>query len=344
MPALAAAAVAEELAAAAVAVVAAAAGVEEDGMTNSHPFGQEASVNPHRFRTGARRVVAALALALPLVSLAQQTFPTPEAAADALAAALKANDEAALVNLVGPKYRSLLGTGDSAYDAARRAEAAAALAIWRSLDASGENRRILKMGPQAFPFAIPIVREGSSWRFAAEQGAEELLNRRIGANERNAIQVLRAYVDAQRQYASEDRDGDGVVQYARRLGSSPGKHDGLYWDSGPDGQESPFGPLLAGSEVAGHRAGDAYRGYHFRILERQGPNAKGGAYSYVINGRMVAGFGLVAYPHDANSGVMTFIVNQNGKVFQKNLGARTLETASKMTSFDPGPGWTPVEP
>lgn len=313
-------------------------------MTSIQKSGQEASVNRQPFRTGLRGVVVALALALPLASLAQQTFPTPEAAADALAAALKANDDAALVNLVGPKYRSLVGTGDAAYDAARRAEAAAAMATWRSLDATSENRRILKIGPQAFPVAIPIVREGGSWHFAAEQGAEELLNRRIGSNERNAIQVLRAYVDAQRQYAAEDRDGDGVVQYARRLGSSPGKHDGLYWDAGPDGQESPFGPLLARSATAGHASGDAYRGYHFRILERQGPNAKGGAYSYVINGRMVAGYALVAYPHDANSGVMTFIVNQNGTVFQKNLGAKTRETASKMTSFDPGPGWTPVEP
>jgi hypothetical protein len=340
------AAAVEPAAAAVEGVVAAAAGagVEEDGMTNSHTFGQEASVNRIPFRTGMRRMVAALALALPLASLAQQTFPTPEAAADALAAALKANDEAGLVNLVGPKHRALVVAGDSAYDAARRAEAAAALASWRSLDARGENRRILRMGAQAYPFAIPIVREGSSWRFAAEQGAEELLNRRIGANERNAIQVLRAYVDAQRQYAAEDRDGDGVVQYARRLGSSPGKHDGLYWDSGPDGQESPFGPLLASAEVAGHTPGDPYRGYHFRILDRQGSHAKGGAYNYVINGRMVAGYAMVAYPHDGNSGVMTFIVNQNGKIFQKSLGTRTLETASKMTSFDPGPGWTLVEP
>jgi hypothetical protein len=343
VPAVAAAAVVAG-AAAAVAVVAAEAGVEEDRMTSTHPFGQEASVNPHSFRTGMCRVAAALALALPLASLAQQNFPTPEAAVDALAAALKANDEAALVNLVGPKYRNLVGTGDSAYDAARRAEASAALASWRSLDARGENRRILKMGHQAFPFAIPIVREGGNWHFAADQGAEELLNRRIGANERNAIQVLRAYVDAQRQYASEDRDGDGVVQYARRVGSSPGKNDGLYWDSGSDGQESPFGPLLARSEMKGHAPGDAYRGYHFRILERQGSHAKGGAYNYVINGRMVAGFAMVAYPHDGNSGVMTFVVNQNGRIFQKSLGARTLETASKMTSFDPGPGWTPVEP
>ena len=337
------------VAAVVVAVAAAAAAGEDNAMTQMHPTDlQEAHVTRTLIPTGLRRMVAALALVLPLAVAAQQrTFPTPEAAVDALTAALKANDDAAFVALFGAQHRAVLGTGDPAYDAARRAEALAALNTWRTLDARDDNRRVLLMGTQAYPFAIPIVREGNSWRFASEQGVEELLNRRIGANERNAIQVLRAYVDAQRQYGSADRDGDGVIQYARRLGSSPGKRDGLYWEAGPEEEMSPFGPLVArsSSEFAAHKATDPYRGYHFRILERQGSHAAGGAHNYVINGRMVAGYGLVAYPHEfGKSGVMTFIVNQNGKVFQKSLGPRTVETASKMTSFDPGPGWTEVAP
>ena len=337
--------------AAAVAVVdaAAVAAGEDYAMTHMHPTDlQEAPVTRQLIPTGLRRMAAALALALPLAVAAQQsTFPTPEAAVDALTAALKSNDDAAFVALFGAQHRDLVGTGDPAYDAARRAEALAAINSWRTLDARGDNRRVLLMGSQAFPFAIPIVREGNAWRFASEQGRDELLNRRIGANERNAIQVLRAYVDAQRQYGSADRDGDGIIQYARRLGSSPGKRDGLYWEAGPEEEMSPFGPLVARSsaELAGHKATDAYRGYHFRILDRQGSHAAGGAHNYVINGRMVAGYGLVAYPSEfGKSGVMTFIVNQNGKVFQKSLGSRTTEIASKMNSFDPGPGWTAVAP
>jgi hypothetical protein len=335
---------------AAAADAAAVAGVEEHRMKRTQHFRQqEASVTRDPIPTGLRRVVAALALALPLAVGAQQqqSFATPEAAADALVAALKANDEAALVALVGANYRHLVGTGDAVHDANTRAQAAAALAAWRSFEERGANRRVLVMGTQAWRFPIPIVRDGNSWRFASAEGAEELLNRRIGGNERNAIQVLRAYVDAQRQYAAADRDGDGVLQYARRLGSSAGKRDGLYWQSGPEEELSPFGPLVAGSsgELAARKRDDAYRGYHFRILERQGSHAAGGAYSYIVNGRMLGGFAMVAYPAEYGaSGVMTFIVNQNGKVFQKSLGQSTAEVASKMTSFDPGPGWTPVEP
>jgi hypothetical protein len=174
-----------------------------------------------------------------------------------------------------------------------------------------------------------------------------MLNRRVGRNERNALYVLQQYVDAQRQYASRDRDGDGVLQYAARLGSSPGKFDGLYWPAGRHEEQSPFGPLIAESASyhAGRAKGDAYHGYHFRILTRQGAAAAGGAYNYVINGRMVGGFAMVAYPSQyGESGVMTFIVNQNGTIFEKDLGAGTTAVAEKMTTFDPGPGWKPAAP
>ena len=195
----------------------------------------------------------------------------------------------------------------------------------RVLDERGADRRVVLIGDQAWPMPIPLVRDKGAWRFATEEGADELINRRIGGNERNAITVLRAYVDAQRQYASRDRDGDNVLQYAQKLGSTPGKHDGLYWpaDAAKDGEQSPFGPLVAESAayLKGHKEGDPYRGYHFKILTRQGKSAPGGAYNYVINGRMIAGFAMVAYPAQyGDSGVMTFIVSNNGKIYEKDLG------------------------
>jgi hypothetical protein len=215
------------------------------------------------------------------------------------------------------------------------------------LDEKGSDRRVLVIGDQAWPFPVPLVKTAGGWRFATEEGEDEIVNRRIGANERNAIFALRAYLDAQKEYASRDRNGDGVLQYAQRIGSTPGKHDGLYWpaDSSKGEEMSPFGPLIAESAayLKGHKAGDPYRGYYFRILTRQGKSAPGGAYSYVINGRMIAGFAMVAYPAQyGESGVMTFIVSHNGKIFEKNLGKSTAEVASKMTAFDPGAGWKEV--
>jgi hypothetical protein len=208
---------------------------------------------------------------------------------------------------------------------------------------------VLLIGAEAWPMPIPIVRSGDRWRFASELGEDEIVNRRIGANERNAIYVLRAFVDAQRAYAAVDRDGDGVRQYARKLASSPGKRDGLYWtaDAAKGEEISPFGPLIAESAayLQGHGAGDPYRGYRFRILTRQGSHAAGGAYDYMVNGRLIAGFAMVAYPAEwGETGVMSFIVNHNGKVFEKDLGKDTAAIGAKMTSFDPGPGWKPVAP
>jgi hypothetical protein len=219
----------------------------------------------------------------------------------------------------------------------------------RVLHEPSPDRRVLLIGDEAWPVPIPIVRTGERWRFASEEGAVEIVNRRIGGNERNAIYVLRAYIDAQRAYGARDRNGDGVLQYAQKLASAPGKRDGLYWsaDAAKSEEESPFGPLIAESAayLKGHSAGDPYRGYHFRILTRQGKDAPGGAYNYVINGRMIAGFAMVAYPSDyGRSGVMTFIVSHNGKVYEKNLGRDSTAIGAKMSTFDPGAGWKPVMP
>jgi len=306
-------------------------------------------MNPFNLMSKLRQFAALLLLALPLASMAaeQQTYATPEAAVAALTAALKANDASALVAIVGEKYKDLVLTGDKADDAVRHANAAAQIEAFHTLEERGNDRRVLLIGTQAWPLPVPLVREGATWRFASEQGAEEILNRRIGGNERSTIGVMRAYLDAQRAYAAKDRNGDGVLEYASKIMSSPGKTDGLYWpsDSAKAEEMSPFGPLMAESSVylAGHKQSDPYRGYHFKVLTQQGKAAPGGAYNYVINGRMIAGFALLAYPdvYD-NSGVMTFIVNHNGKLFQKDLGPATASVAAKINTFNPGAGWQEV--
>lgn len=297
-----------------------------------------------------RHATLVLLVAFPLAVWAagQQTFATPEAAVDALTSALKADDDAAVVALFGEKYKDVVITPDRAANSATRAKMATALQTFRVLDDVGNDRRIVLIGEQAWPLPIPLVREKGAWRFATEQGIDELVNRRIGANERSAIHVLEAYLDAQKEYAARDRNGDGVLQYAQKLGSTPGKHDGLFWkaDESKGEEASPFGPLVAASAayLRGHKAEDAYRGYHFRILTRQGKSAPGGAYNYVINGRMIAGFAMVAYP-DAygESGVMTFIVSHSGKIYEKNLGPATSKLVAAMTAYNPDASWKQVK-
>ena len=296
-----------------------------------------------------RRLSLVLLLILPLTASAaeQKTFATPDEAVDAFLAALKADDDAALVAIFGDKHKDLVVTSDRAANSATRAEAVVEIQTYRLLEEQGKDRRVLLIGDQAWPVPIPLVKSGERWRFATEEGENEIFNRRIGANERNAIAVLEAYVDAQKQYASWDRNNDGVLQYAQRLGSTPGKRDGLYWpaDMAKGEETSPFGPLVAESAayLKGRKAGDPYRGYHFRILTRQGKSAPGGAYNYVINGRMIAGFAMVAYPDQyGDSGVMTFIVSHSGRVFEKDLGRNSEAIGAKMTTFDPGAGWKEV--
>ena len=253
----------------------------------------------------------------------------------------------AMLAIFGDEHKDLVIQSDRAAASANRAKVLAEMQTLRVLHDSSPDRRVLLIGDQAWPMPIPIVRAGDRWRFATEEGEDEIVNRRIGGNERNAIYVLRAYIDAQRAYAARDRDGDGVLQYAQKLASAPGKHDGLYWptDAAKGDEASPFGPLIAESAayLKGHAAGDPYRGYNFRILTRQGKNAPGGAYNYVINGRMIAGFAMVAYPAEwGRSGVMTFIVSHNGKVYEKDLGKDSTAIGARMTSFDPSAGWKAV--
>jgi hypothetical protein len=297
------------------------------------------------------RFVLAVAVATPLAAGAapQQTFATPEAAVEAFMAALKADTDAPLTALFGEEHKSKILDPDPAAARANRDRLFEAMQTLQVLKEPSADRRILVVGDQAWPVPFPIVRTGDRWRFATEEGIEELINRRVGGNERNAIYVLRSYLDAQRAYAARDRDGDGVLQYAQKVKSSAGRQDGLYWPADVDkGEEaSPFGPLVSegAAYLKGREAGDPYRGYYFRILTQQGKNAAGGAYNYVINGRMIAGFAMIAYPAVyGQSGVMTFIVSHNGVMYQRDLGPDTTKLAPGIKTFDPGKGWNVVKP
>ncbi|MCE0497097.1 MAG: DUF2950 domain-containing protein, partial [Methylacidiphilales bacterium] len=210
----------------------------------------------------------------------------------------------------------------------------------------------LEIGADAWPFPVPLVKQDGKWFFDTAAGSQEILARRVGRDEIGAINVCNAYVVAQREYAGQDRLQDGVLAYAQLLHSTPGKHDGLYWPTLPGEALSPLGPLIAEAHGEGyHHTAQMlndeqapYHGYYFKILTRQGKQAPGGAYDYVINGRMLAGFALIAWPAKwGNTGVMTFIVNQQGKVYQKNLGSSTVEIAKGITTYAPDDTWTPAQ-
>jgi hypothetical protein len=276
----------------------------------------------------------------------QDSYPSPQAAVDALVAAVKADDIQAIVHVLGPEGRELASSGDPVADSATREKFASAYDEAHEIQTEGE-RATLILGNDAFPFPIPLVARDSEWRFDTEAGFEEILDRRIGENELSVVEVMRAYVDAQREYAEADRDGKGV-QYARRILSSPGLMDGLYWPTEEGEPESPLGPLIADARSEGYsevrKAGvTPYHGYVFRILTAQGKDAEGGARDYIVRGRMIGGFGLIAAPAEyGNSGVKTFIVNQAGKVFEKDLGDNTTRLARRISSFNPDAGWTEV--
>ena len=211
----------------------------------------------------------------------------------------------------------------------------------------GDSKAILVIGDNDYPFPIPLVRKDGQWSFDTDAGRREILYRRIGHNELDAIQTCLAYVDAQNEYAEKDRTGAGAGVYADRFVSAAGRKDGLYWPTAQGEEESPLGELFAAASRQGYRAGEGrspYHGYYYKILTRQGPAAVGGAADYVVSGKMIGGFALVAYPAEyRNSGVMTFLVNHNGTVFQKDFGPKTAEFAEAMTSFNPDPTWKRVE-
>jgi Protein of unknown function (DUF2950) len=274
----------------------------------------------------------------------QKSFASPEAAANALIEAARNDDIQQMLAILGPDAKDIVSSGDPVQDKAATARFAAAARQMTRLDPSNDGEQTLSVGSDNWPFPIPIVKQGDVWIFDTAAGDQEILNRRIGRNELDTIDVCRAFVDAQRQYAGEDRDGSGVLKFAQKFMSNPGKHDGLYWPAATGQDASPMGPLVADAVAKGYTVASGhptpYNGYFYKMLTRQGPHAPGGAYDYVINGNMIAGFAMVAYPASyGSSGVMTFIVNQQGIVYQKDLGPNTAALVKAMTRYDPDPSW-----
>jgi Protein of unknown function (DUF2950) len=294
----------------------------------------------------------------------QELFSSPKAARDALVAAASAQDQAALDAIFGPEHERLK-SGDPVQDQRHFERFAVRVREACTLQKANEAKYTLLIGANQFPFPIPIVKDGDKWRFDTKAGLDEILNRRIGNDELSAIMTCRAYALAQWEYFSQGDldDDDGLAEYAQKFISTPGMHDGLYWETTPDEDPSPLGPLVAEARAEGYGAGrssqqaavkptstgssaapthphNPYHGYYFKILTRQGRSAPGGAFSYLINGHMIAGFALVAYPAKwGNSGVMTFIVNTQGRVYQKNLGPKTDQLAPAMKEYNPDPSW-----
>ena len=290
--------------------------------------------------------VVALLCASTSVATAQQAFKTPEEAATALVGAAKSGDMKAITTVLGPDGDDIVSSGDEVADAATRAKFVTAYDAKHTIAMEGDSKAIMVIGPDDFPLPIPIIRKEGQWRFDTAAGREEILFRRIGENELDAIQSALAYVDAQDEYAEKDRTGAGINTYAQRIISQPEKKDGLYWPTSQGEDPSPLGELIAEATKQGYRVGGGrtpFHGYYFKILTRQGPAAPGGEADYVVNGKMIGGFALVAYPAEyRNSGVMTFIVNHAGTVFQKDLGPNTVQLAERMTSFNPDKSWQAV--
>jgi hypothetical protein len=279
----------------------------------------------------------------------QKSFPSSEEAVKAAIAAARAADQKELAAIFGPGSQELISSGDNVADEQRRLEFLKAYDEKNRLVTEG-NKMILVVGNNDWPFPIPLVKQGSGWVFDTAKGKEEILNRRIGRNELDVIQVVLAYVDAQREYAMKDHDGDGLLEYAQKFRSDPGQKNGLFWQAKPGEEQSPLGPLAAQAVKEGYgqnKGSDKpwpFHGYFYRILTAQGKSAPGGAYSYLVKGSMIGGFALVAYPAEyGNSGVMTFIVNHDGKVFQKDLGKNTASIAHNMTEYNADKTWTEVK-
>jgi hypothetical protein len=311
-------------------------------------------VNDRRRRPSQRLIASVLlAMSLPVAwgqpasgATPQRRFASPEDATSALVAAFRTGNSKGIVAILGEEGRALVSSGDPAADRRIRERFVAAYDEQHRLDTSG-GKAVLVVGREDFPFAIPIVPDGPSWRFDTAAGKEEIVNRRIGQNELNTIQVCLAYVDAQREYYAGDPDANGLLQYARAFASSPGKRDGLYWPTKQGEPPSPLGPLVVRARGEGYSKRSpnpvAYWGYYYRILTAQGQDAPGGAYDYLAHGRLIGGFAMVAYPAQYGvSGIMTFIVNHEGIVYEKDLGPHGAAIARAMKEFNPDSTWKKV--
>ena len=301
--------------------------------------------NPGIFPVGAALAIAMALPALPQTN--QRTFGTPQEAAQAVIDAAEHNDTAAMLKLFGPNGKDIVESGDPTEDKNGRAEFARAAheKLTINQDPSNPDRAALSIGAQDWPFPVPLVRKDGKWHFDSAAGKIEILAHRIGENEVNAVEVCRGYVEAQMEYAAREHDKGGVLEYAQKIVSSPGKQDGLYWEGASESLvPKAFANAAAANIVEGPKKPDRYHGYYFRILKAQGPDAPAGSFDYVVKGKMIGGFALVAYPAEyAVSGVKTFIVNHRGVVYERDLGPNTEALARQMTRFNPDKSWKPAE-
>jgi hypothetical protein len=277
-------------------------------------------------------------------ALAQERFATPDEAVTALVMASKSGDQAGVLRILGPGSQDIVSSGDPVADAAARKRVIDAYDAKHQVVMEGNDKAALVIGNEEWPFPIPLVRADGRWSFDTAAGRDEILFRRIGRNELSTIQTVLAFVDAEQDYAEKGIGGNGV--YAQRIVSRPGKKDGLYWPVEAGEEQSPLGELAADAAAEGYRAGQQripYHGYYYKILTRQGASAPGGAIDYVVRGNMIGGFALVAWPAEyRNSGVMTFLVNHQGRIYEKDLGPGTIGIASSMTTFNPDSSWHQV--
>jgi hypothetical protein len=319
-------------------------------MKTSSKIFSMASLKPFFRFLNHRHLALVLTLGAPIaISAADigQTFATPEEAVSALAAATSTEDSNALRIIFGPAAADLENP-DRVQATNELSAFASALNQTNRIVRESDSRCVLQVGNGFWPFPVPLVKQDGQWFFDTEAGKDELLNRRIGKNELSTLQSVRAYVQAQREYATKDRDGDEVLEFAQKFGSAPGKKDGLYWPPDLDGEISPLGPLAAQAQDEGYggkpkkegAAPEPFHGYFFKVLTGQAKSAPGGKYHYLINGNMIGGFALVAWPAEyGESGIMTFIVNQQGRVYQKDLGLKTAKIAAAMKEYNPENTW-----
>ncbi len=311
------------------------------------------SLNGHRILATLAIVFLTFIISLAGCKKSEQpslrTFATPEEAGNALQTAAKSGDTNALVTILGSDSKEITSSGDAVQDRNVINAFAAAYEVMHRWRAMADSTQVLVVGADNFPFPIPLRQNKTGkWFFDTAAGKEEIVNRRIGRNELAVIDVCKAVAAAQAEYFSTVHDGETTRQYALKFISDPGKQNGLYWSSSQGQPESPLGPLVAFATAEGYsrkpNAHTPFHGYYFQMLKGQSSNATGGSKNYIVNGRMVGGFAIVAYPAEyGNSGVMTFIINQDEVLLQKDLGVATIETATKMSEFDPGSGWSPVE-
>jgi hypothetical protein len=306
-------------------------------------------VDPEKTMMRAKAWILIATLVTPLALAAppgQKTFKTPEAAVQALIKSAQSKDSQAVLGILGPAAKPLIESGDPVADQNARSTFLAKYKEKNVLDKSVANKATLNVGEDDWPFPIPVVMKDGAWYFDSAAGVEEMINRRVGENELSTIQSCLAYADAQQEYYLRNVQKDPLQHYANRLISSPGKKDGLYWPAAANEPQSPLGEEFAAARAEGYLQpgtpkGSPYHGYIYRVLTSQGPNAPGGAYDYLVNGELFGGFGLIAFPAEyGNSGVMTFIVNQDGVVYSRDLGPNTQKVAMGIVEFNPDSMWT----